>query len=545
MSLNLLEAMAGLGVFLFALRFLTNSMDESFSTRLAPSLDKMNRGFVRPLISGIVLTFIFQASSITLITSMGVLSRRLISLETGIFLMLGATIGTSLKGWYFAKSVYEIGPVLLILSSISLLFVRKHLQRKALELLFSIGLMFLGWHMLGKGLKPILDIPAVITWLESLEQTNLIGLMFAMLGGVVLAAAVQSSSTVLFLVLGLASQQAIPFLIGVAVILGANIGTTFTGLLASLEYNKDVKRLALAHFLVKLIGASMSVLLFKTFLNTLDLMYFGALDNFDSSTKLAAVHMGFNILNSLIWVLLSPFLVKMTHFFIRSEQFGQKVFLTEPVIQMLTQIPDQAMTEIERGFDRIIISVKSLEDLVFSKLGMGDGFDAKLDIQQIKGEFKAHEQLLIGVGIRDESYREAVARRLRKLTNLKLVFEELLVIKSFLDKSSGRKLEIIAKSMTNVADMLDEERDKIWLMVLKEDENLEQIHFEKVYSEIENLIHYAYERQNVHNKEELQDVYSVGVLVAGYFQRLAPFAMGKRGVLVHRNSAVLRPHTQA
>lgn len=533
--ISLFSSLAGLGIFLFALRFLTNSLDESVSSRVSPSLDKINRGIFRPFLSGLGLTFVFQASSITLITSMGLLSRRLLSLESAILMMLGATVGTTLKSWFFAYNINGIGPLLIIFTSVGLLFSRRHLKRRVFEIFFSIGLMFIGWEMLGAGLKPILNQPEVVHYVEGLKDTTFSGLLLAMLCGVFLASLVQSSSTVMFLTLSLAASEKIPFLVGVGVVLGANIGTTTTALLASLEYNKDVKRLALSHFIVKAVGAFMSILLFKTFLNSIDALFFGALDKFDLASKLAAVHMGFNIINSIIWIILMPFLVKLVHRLIPDSMERKSASLSKPVIHMLTQIPDQAMIEIKKGFAEIVRSVKTYEDSVFSKLGLNENDSNGLDVEQIKGEFTAHEKLLIGVGMNNEDYREQVARRLRKLANLKLVFEELLVINNMISKTSAQKLGIVSRTISQHGDIFNQELCKIWLMVLKEDESLEEIAFESVFRELENLINIAYDKERVEGSEDLHAIYSYGVMISAYFQRLAPFAMGKRSVLVQRS----------
>src|SRR6476469_7955431 len=99
-SFQVMNALAGVGIFFFSLRFLTDSMDEAVSVRIEPLIRRFCRGIFRPILAGLGLTVLVQASSITVITTMGFLSRGLIPLEQSIFITLGAAFGTTLKAWF-------------------------------------------------------------------------------------------------------------------------------------------------------------------------------------------------------------------------------------------------------------------------------------------------------------------------------------------------------------------------------------------------------------------------------------------------------------
>ena len=190
--------------------------------------------------------------------------------------------------------------------------------------------------------------------------------------GIFLSFLVQSSSTVLFLIIGMGSSGNIPFLIGVAVILGANIGTTFSGLVASLEYQNEVKRLAVAYFIVKFVGAMMSVLLFRSFLNFVNLLYFDQISQWSLPIKLAAVHTGFNIINVIIWTVLSPILFKITKVLVKEDWSDTKSWSSAAIINLLTQVPEQAFEELKIEWKIIREKTKGLEDEIFSVIDTGD-----------------------------------------------------------------------------------------------------------------------------------------------------------------------------
>jgi Na/Pi-cotransporter len=281
-------AAGGLGVFIFSLRYLNSILQRSIARRLGTSIQRLVASPIRGFILGALVTVLVQASSITIVAAMGLVSSHLIELEEAWFVMLGATVGTTVKAWVFARGT-AYAPAILALALTLRWSSRKAVRRELADVLLAIGLCFLGLELLSKGLAPVLQEPWVHTLLTS--QT---GRLTPLLVGCGLAVVAQSSSALVILTIELARQGGLFFDVGAALILGMNIGTTSTELLASTEAVGEGRLLAIGHCFIKSVGAVTALL-------ALPLFHTPA----NAGFSLAALHTGFNLLNAIAWSVLA------------------------------------------------------------------------------------------------------------------------------------------------------------------------------------------------------------------------------------------------
>jgi phosphate:Na+ symporter len=181
---------------------------------------------------------------------------------------------------------------------------------------------------------------------------------------------VQSSSSIVFLVLDLAGRGVISFPAGAALIIGANVGTTLTPLLASLEHGRDVQRLALAHALVKLGGALVALLAFPFF----SVLLLSGVDRLPLqhtvAVQLAAVHTAFNVLNVAGWLLAGPVLIAVLRWLMPSVEAGTAA-LPAVVRKMLVNAPDRALAEVEGQLEGLTRLAKAHTDACLDGLEEG------------------------------------------------------------------------------------------------------------------------------------------------------------------------------
>lgn len=518
--LNFIMALGGLGIFLFALRTLTQGLDEAISIKIRPFLKKLNQHTLLPIFGGVGLTVILQASSIGLLSTMGFLAKNLISFETAYFLMIGATIGTSIKSFFFITSIEGMGAGIIFITSFILLFARHHVFRKILEILLSIGLMYLGWEILGNSLKPILNYPPVVNYLAKLNDQGMINIFIGIFTGLVLTATIQSSSTIIFLILGLAMKGLIPFLVGVYLILGANIGTTITGILASFEYQKSVKRLALAHFLVKFIGVFMTVLTLKSFLNAVDILFMANSKMMNISEKLAMVHFGFNILNGMIWTLLSPIIIKLSKIMIKGSNIKSKDFLNSSLINLLTQVPEEGLLEIKKEWWDMKNKVKIYEDSLINPLLNIPNKPIKISIDDIKKNIVAMEEILIGIMIHHKKYRREASCHLTRIGQMKLIFEEIHILKNQLYSLPKSKIQFFSKVFNRHLEKINEKRNELWLSILADKKVKVRTINSKILHEIEEQIVHLCNSSHHVSKEDMVMIYHLLNTLLGHTQRL-------------------------
>jgi len=365
--IDFLEVLGGFGIILFSLRFLSKVLETSISKSLKPFLNSLLKTKFHSIFLGFFVTIFVQASSITIVATMGFLNSSFITLEQSFFVMLGATLGTTLKGWLFASNFHSYALIFMAISSIALMVTKKQVVRDVLEIFFAIGLVFLGFDLIEHGLLPLSDSPMLLELISFYENAPILTKFAGVLAGCLISISLQSSSTALFLVIGFASQGIIPYKLGVAIILGANLGTTFTSLIVSIEHSSNVKRLAVAHFIIEIVGISIAFL----FISPLSyFIYFISTHLFninDIGVHLASFNTIFNILNVVFWSFFASSLIKFLNFII-PEEIIKSPILANSVKKMIISNQKVAIQEIEKQITFIENIIKSLTDNCFEFL---------------------------------------------------------------------------------------------------------------------------------------------------------------------------------
>ncbi len=369
-SIKWLEVLSGFGVFLFSLRILNNVLDRSIAKRLRPLVGRFLATSWQCVGLGFFSTLLLQASSITIIGAMGLLNSGLVTLEQSYLIMLGSTIGTTIKIWILTENINNYALILVSLGSIALIISRNPLIRDFWEILLAIGLAFFGFNMMVIALLPLSQNPTFINLLEIYDGHRFYSQFLGIITGCILTMAVQSGSTFVFLVIGLAQGGVIPFNAGAAFILGANIGTTSTALIVSLEHSADVRRLAVGHFVVKTLGVFVSLLCFPYFLAFVDLLIPGSSSE-NISYHLAGVHTIFNIFNVIFWVTFSSFMLKFLYFAVPGDGDNKTSSLSNTVRKMITGNPEISLQEIEIQRKNIELFSQKFSDYSFDLLISG------------------------------------------------------------------------------------------------------------------------------------------------------------------------------
>jgi Na/Pi-cotransporter len=438
MNQPFLALLTGLGLIFFSLRHLVQSFEPGLARRLLPALTRLTQKKISALFCGIGITLIVQASSITLFLAMGLLSRRWITLPTALLLMLGATIGSALKIFFLQSVLTYLVPLLLFSSSLLSFFTRSRWKKGLGEIGLAVGMACLGIEIIARGFSPVFENPEVQQILLRLDGPGLLSTLSAFLIGLAAATLFQSSSTVIALLLtwGVANAFTtffIPFL--AAMILGANLGTTSTGLLGSLGQGRDAKRLALGHFAVKFSGSLIVLLFLHTHLSALDFI----LSQFTSapslSARIATFHLSFNILNALTWTFLLPFLVRGLHFLLRTPHLASNEAgaLSQDLQPLFRALPERAVQELLRALLEQLRNVHWVHEGVFHFL-FHEGQKAKDQafLELLQGKVTTATTQLEGIEVAllrlgQESHlnhsRACLSEMTRLLTQLQLASE--------------------------------------------------------------------------------------------------------------------------
>ena len=361
--LHLFSALGGLGLFLFSLRTLTRVLQRMLSRRLRGVVAKTLAHPLQCLLMGIGSTVVVQASSISVMSAMSMVGSTLITLEQGYYLMLGATLGTTVKAWFVSFNALSLGPLLVGVASLSLLLVRRNSWRDFFECVLAVGLALWGMWLVGQGLAPLLQWHGFQEMIRGNPGLTLAEQAVGVLLGTLFAACVQSSSTVVALVIGLAGQGQLSYPQAAALILGANVGTTLGPLLASVEYGPNLRRLALAHFFSKFFGVLITLFFFPQFISAWASLVPQSLDPLSSiSYRLAAVHTGFNLINMIWWTVFSGVILRLVSWLVPSRTEVLSSALAPVVRRILGRSPERSRQEALRQMQQLLVCVKTLLD---------------------------------------------------------------------------------------------------------------------------------------------------------------------------------------
>ena len=250
MSFGTILTMAGgLGLFLFGMELMSDSIEKVAGARLRRILEIFTTNRFMGMIVGIIFTGIIQSSSACTVMVVSFVNSGLMNLYQAAGVILGANIGTTITSQLVSFHLSKIAPLILLVGVVVMMFTKKEKVRKVAEVVVGFGILFVGLSTMSQAMANMKNEPQVVNLLMSLKNPFLATLM-----GFALTAIIQSSSVTVSIVLLLANQDLLPLPITLYIILGCNIGACATAMLASMTGKKDAKRAALIHLLFNIIG---------------------------------------------------------------------------------------------------------------------------------------------------------------------------------------------------------------------------------------------------------------------------------------------------
>ncbi len=285
----------GLGLFIYGIWEMSEGLHKACGDRMRRILHNLTGGPLRGILVGSGITSLVQSSSATTVMVVGFVNAGLITLLQALGVILGAHIGTTITAQLIAFKLTDYALPIIGAGMLIILLARKRTHKHIGEFLLGFGILFLGLSILTSVVRPLGQYPAVNNILVSFSTNPFLGI----LAGMVVTAVLQSSSVTTGMVLSLAMAGLIDLKGALPLILGCNIGTCITALIASVGTSISAKRAAAAHIMFQ--GAG--VIIFFPFLG-----FFGKLVSYTSvelARQIANAHTLFNVINTLIFL---PFL---------------------------------------------------------------------------------------------------------------------------------------------------------------------------------------------------------------------------------------------
>jgi len=260
---SFLQVLGGLTLFLFGVRTLSSGMEKLAGDKIQEWLERMTDKRIKAALFGTGVTAALQSSSLMMATMIGLINTNLMTLEQAIGMMMGDEIGTTLTAQIVAFDIDNMAYLIIALGFIFIEFFPRGKWQDYGEVLMGFGILFLGMNLMSDALKVLTTVPAVESWLINMGQNVFAGL----LAGTIFTAIVQSSSAVTGLVVAMGMSQSITLEGAVAILLGANIGTCATGLIASARLSRGARQASIAQILINVIGVLLFLPFFSPFTN--------------------------------------------------------------------------------------------------------------------------------------------------------------------------------------------------------------------------------------------------------------------------------------
>ena len=289
----------GLGMFLYGMEMMSDGMKMTAGNRMRSILKKLTSNRFIAVFVGAFITMIIQSSSATTVMLVSFVNSGLLNFVQALGVILGSNIGSTVTAQIVAFKVTDYALLLIAVGSIMALFSKKDTAKHIGFVILGFGLLFYGMKVMSDTMKPLRTDPTFNSILTSFENPFL-----GILAGAIFTALIQSSSATTGIVITLASSGSITLEAGIPLILGANIGTCITALLAGLKATRDAKRVAIGHVLFNVIG----VLVFCFWIPTFADLVAQTTDNVPR--QIANAHTIFNIVSTILFIPFAPFISK-------------------------------------------------------------------------------------------------------------------------------------------------------------------------------------------------------------------------------------------
>jgi phosphate:Na+ symporter len=313
--LTLFTIVGSLAFFLYGMKVMSDGIQKVAGEKLHAILNFMTTNKFAGVLTGFSITALIQSSSATTVLVVSFVHAGLLTLKQSIGVIMGASIGTTVTGWIVSIFGFKIDITAIALPFFGIgfpfIFSKKHRYRDIGEVFVGLGMLFLGLRFLKESV-PQVD-PAALEFLKYFMNRGFFSLLFFIVVGTVLTMLVQSSSAAMAITITMAFVGWIDFPTSAAIILGENIGTTITAILASLKTNVDARRAARIHMIFKIMGVLWILPIFPLFIKLIDFIIPGSSGISENiPIHLSMFHTLFNVANTFVFIWFVPFLVKIS-----------------------------------------------------------------------------------------------------------------------------------------------------------------------------------------------------------------------------------------
>lgn len=335
----------GLGLFLFGMKMMGDELERAAGNSLRHLLEVLTRNRLLGLLVGMLFTMLVQSSSATTVMVVGFVNAGLMDLYQAAGVIFGANIGTTITAQLIAFKLSDVAPAILLVGVVMYSFSKKSLVRQIGGVIAGFGILFVGLDLMSDSMSKLRDMPEVAEFLAAFGRVPILGV----LAGLLITVVIQSSSASVGILQVLAAQGLIGLDAAIFIVMGQNIGTTVTAMLASLGGNKVARRTAILHLMFNIF----STILFFILVCVLPVTdWIAATAPDDPMRQVANAHMVFNIFGVVVFFPFINKLVRLTEIIVPGEDTNgtslRLQFLNDSILSTPPAALAQAIKEIHR-----------------------------------------------------------------------------------------------------------------------------------------------------------------------------------------------------
>lgn len=527
-SMQLLGALA---LLIYGMKVMSEALQKMAGPQLRHILGAMTTNRFTGMLTGAFVTCAVQSSSATTVMTVSFVNAGLLTLAQAISIIMGANIGTTLTAWIMSLG-YNVDLTTVLYPAffvgIILIYLRKY--RYIGDFLFGIAFMFLSLVTLsatGKSMD-LGNNEAVVSFFSSFDVNSYSTILVFLAIGTIITGIVQSSAAVMAITILLCSTGVLPIYLGIALVMGENIGTTATANLAALGANTQARRAALAHLLFNVIGVIWILCVFYPFVDTVCSIV-GYDPQAGGQTQLlpivlAMFHTCFNITNTAVLIGFIPYLERLCYILIKDNKKDEEnSFRLQYIGNNIMQTPEiavlQAQKETMRFAERVYAlfgTVKTMLDeqdkdkceKLFDKIQQEEDFSDKLELaiaNYLEHVSDAH--------LSDDT-KDKIRQMMREISELESISDSCYNLARSFNRRKEMNMEFTPEITENVHAMMQLTDDALKEMNLlikgpREQQNMNETF--RIENEI-NTLRNRLKAENINNVDNRKYDYALGTM---------------------------------
>ena len=458
---SLIWLLAGVGVFIVGMNFMSEALEKSAGEGMKQLLGRISNNRLSGVGIGAGVTAIIQSSSATSVMVIGLVNAGVMTLMQATPIIMGANIGTTITGVLVAlkNDYFNMLMYLLSFAGVMMGFVKKEKVKLAGLLCSGLGLIFVGLNVMSS--EQAFGNPMIETLFQGIFSVINSPLLLILVG-VIFTALIQSSSAATGVVIAMVGTGILTLDLALFIVLGANIGTCVTALLASVGANPNAKRVALIHFTFNVVGTVLFtavVLLFRDpLINALVSMFPGD-DPMSLQMRVSAFHVIFNVSTTLVLLPFVSQLVKLSSRVIRDKQEEQDVRSLKFVDDRLLMTPPVALMQVKKEMDYMFGLVEENIALSFDAMKTGNLVHGEKVVENeaaINFTNGALTNFLIKLSaLVEQSDEQVIGSYFHVLNDLERIGDHAENFYEIVEEMSGKKLAFSQRARGDIGQMCD------------------------------------------------------------------------------------------